>query len=269
MYVLALPTWRRLAGRMLKQFIAAPKIFFAAFAWEGFGLIATEVSLLTTSSAGYFLMTGVGATIGYFISHLIIMHLMCITPRTTEYYGEMHTGLLLAIASGLFAGTLWGVWVWTGSAFLGTTFTGMFFYMFAATFLVFYAALCFLRVLNSVLPSQLRMVLGDVDQLWRFDLTLSISVAAADAFFVATSSSLFPGSWLVVFDVTSETPVGIALSFSGVSSMIGFLIAQSLQNLVFEYTWLDDAWTMQENVCFSSCKDSASAAPPPASSVEA
>jgi len=234
-------TWDALAGRMLKTLIISPKIFFGAFGWEAFALIATDLAGSSQDDATYFLLTGVGDAIGYFLAHMVSMHLLCIDFMSDDYIAEVHNGLLITFASGIVGGTLWGVWVWIAYEYLALTFSQAFFYIYAISFVVFFSSLLALREINAAMPKSIRLRVGTVEKKWQYDLTLSLSVASADAFFIACDSDLFPGSWFgETFNISSDTTIDTSLWYSGITAIIGFLIMQVLQNLFLEYTFVDD-----------------------------
>ena len=239
----ALPSAGRWLGRLVKALIVSIKIAAGAVGWEGFALLALSLGF-TSSSAAYFLLSGLGDAVGYFLAHVVIMHLNCIPFGSPEYTAELHGGILLAVASGIVAGTMWGVWEWLlGADYLALSFAAAFFAMFALALIVFFCTLLLLQYANaSLLSPESRLQWGEPSARWQYDLSLSFSVAAADAFFLSTSSSAFsdPGE-LYVFDVSASTPVSAALGYSAATALIGFLSAQLLQNSFLAYTWLDEA----------------------------
>jgi len=171
------------------------------------------------------------------------MHATCLHYGTKEYTAELHSGILLAVASGLVAGTLWGVWVLVfGPNYLSLNFAEAFFFMLLLSFVFFAGTLLLLRWLNTtLLPPKSRLLLGDVHLRWRFDASLAFSIAFADAFFLSTSASSFSDAGgLAVFNVDSSTTAGVAMAYSGTTAAIGFLLAQLVQNSVLDYTFVDD-----------------------------
>ena len=238
----SIPSPERWAGRLLKALIISVKVFFGALAWEGFALIALSIGQ-TADDAGYFLLTGAGDALGYFAAHVVIMHATCLHYGTKEYTAELHSGILLAVASGIVSGTLWGVWVLVfGPNYLSLNFAEAFFFMLLLSFVFFAGTLLLLRWLNTtLLPPKSRLILGDVHLRWRFDASLAFSIAFADAFFLSTSASSFSDAGgLAVFNVDSSTTAGVAMAYSGTTAAVGFLLAQLAQNSVLDYTFVDD-----------------------------
>ena len=222
--------------------IISIKVFFGALSWEGFALLAISIGQ-GSDTAGYFLLSGLGDALGYLLAHVLIMHLTCLQYGTKEYTAELHSGILLAVASGIVAGTLWGVWVLVmGPDYLSLDFTAAFFFMLVLSFIFFCGTIVVLRGLNaSCLPPKARLLIGDISLRWKFDVSLAFSIAVADAFFLATAASSFSGAGgLAVFNVGADTSAGVALAYSGATAVIGFLLAQLVQNSVLEYSFVDD-----------------------------
>jgi len=237
-----IPSPERWLGRLVKALIIGVKVFFGALAWEGFALVALSIGQ-SADKAGYFFLTGLGDAVGYFVAHVLVMHATCLQYGTNEYTAELHSGILLAVASGIVAGTLWGVWVLVfGPEYLALNFAEAFFFMLLLSFVFFAGTLMLLRWLNTTLLSpKSRFLVGDVHLRWKFDVSLAFSIAVADAFFLSTSASSFSDAGgLAVFNVDSSTAAGVALAYSGATALIGFLLAQLVQNSVLDYTFVDD-----------------------------
>lgn len=204
--------------------------------------MAKHAFRLDQYDAGYFFLTGVGTIIGITIAELIIV--AATTKITTKYtwdelYTLFHFHILLCIAIGFSAGTLWQVNVNIG-LYLGFNFTEAFFFMFALTFLIFMVAVSTVREVNGLLPEWARLRLQKTDDKLWYDVTLGLAVAAADAFFVGTDNNEYtPHGWLRGFACTAETPIFVEMCFAGLSSFCGFLIIQTIMNCILVDVWLD------------------------------
>ena len=118
--------------RLLKTLINATKIFIGALSWKGFGVLALSTGH-TSISAAYYLLTGLGSALGFFVSHVVIMHLTWQEYGSKAYTTDIHGGLMIAIACGV-AGTFWGVYVlFTGPLYLALEFVEAFFFAHSLT----------------------------------------------------------------------------------------------------------------------------------------
>eukprot|EP01035_Chromulina_nebulosa_P019629 gene19629-25540_t len=223
--------------RTLGMFLAAPKMFLGSFFWEGFAMLASNSLNLSDLSFWFCLLTGIGTAIGIIVGHLGVVFLT--TTKKVDIDIELHAVALLAVALGLFTGTLWQVSV-NISKHLHLDFTQAFWFVGAVSTGYSFVSLTVCRYLNTIFPEIFRLQIKPVRETWYLDLLLSISVGAADAFFVGTSDiSVFANDWLPGFAVRDNTSVFVAMLLAGSSSLCGFLVCQSIQNIILIDTWLD------------------------------
>lgn len=154
-------------------------------------------------------------------------------------------GAMLGLAVFLGPGTIWQRVV-NDSADWNFSFTGGFFYMWPLSGLMFLASMTALRFLASRIQRyffdhRIRAV-ESVTRQFLHDACLAFSVGLGDAFFMGTSAEQFPtDNWLApAFGVYNSTDPFVAMLLAGISTMIGFLIAQTFQNIVFPDCWADN-----------------------------
>lgn len=229
------PQTDRYLSRIIATALAAPKVFLGAMTWEGFSLLATMSGLAPTDS-GYYFMTGLGDFLGIFVASLILMHIQCLSGH--EYMKELHSTILLAVASGIFAGSLWQF-----SVNLGVedefTFTETFFMVGSLGIAMVFLSFFLLRLANEALPENFRLILEPAFQKLPHDFQLAFTLGVADAFFVATDGSDFIDNWLSAFAIYSSTDLLTSLMLAGSSATVGFLCAQVLLIFTLDDTWVD------------------------------
>jgi len=126
---------------------------------------------------------------------------------------------------------------------LSFDFTGAFLFVYMMSAIAFFVTIILLRSINDFLISAKNKfdIMPLSGQTFWYDFLLSISVGAADAFFVGTDNQYFSDGWLGAFDVSDSTSTFVAMCLAGSSGLCGYLIVQTIQNLIFrdEYVWLD------------------------------
>ncbi len=216
-------------------------MFLSAFMWEGFG-IASGYSIESTK---YYFITGFGGGVGTIVGHVLVYAI--IKGRDLSFLEELATGTLYGLSAFLGPSTIWQKVV-NDTAEWGWSFTAAFFFMWLVSGLIFYANMIVFRVI-AVIGSKYSNVLKIVEpagqRLWS-DLSLSISVGLGDAFFMGTDKVQFQDSnWLApAFGTNENTEPFEAMMKAGTSVMLGFLIMQIVENIVFRLVWTDD---VQEN----------------------
>eukprot|EP01038_Epipyxis_sp_PR26KG_P014834 gene14834-19933_t len=220
-----------------------PKIFFGAFFWEAFGLACLNHNTCSTDKgASFAFITGFGDAFGVFIGHSLILYWLKNTPNFSIKY-EFYRTCFLGLCVFFGVGTMWQFNVDTGHH-MGARFTGSFFYMIFIAFIVYFTSTLFFRYLNDkILINYYNLVTGIPTIkpyiIWN-DIQLSLSVAVGQAFFMGTSAVEFTDNWLApAFGVYNNTSYGTAIFLAGISTSIGFLIAQIIQNIVIKYSYLD------------------------------
>lgn len=210
------------------------KIFLGAFLWEGFGL-GCNCSIYSTA---FYFSTGFGGGIGTFLGQLL--------PALFLYRGQQKPimletlrGFILGISVFLGPSTLWQRLV-NDAADWGWSFTGGFFYMWLISGLVFVLSYTAFSALLEWAITKKRLSLVELRKKLFMDCLLGISVGLGDAFFMGTSASQFSDNWLApAFGVYDSTPPLNSMLLAGISTAIGFTIAQVFQNIVFPVTWAD------------------------------
>lgn len=236
----SVPTKQAIITRFTSTLHACPKIFFASFAWEGFGFLCERSLHKSSETVDYYFMTGLGTFFGVLFAHLMTTFVLgSFINNRDMLVAEIQYGMLLAIASGLAAGTVWQFNVNTTES-LNFNFTGAFFYVMAMAAFVFFIVTYILRRGNDFLPLHMRCQFESASySTLRNDFLLGLSIGAADGFFVGTDNAEFRAAWLPGFNVSHSTSVFAAMLLSGSSGLVGYLLMQTLQNLILTSTWTD------------------------------
>jgi hypothetical protein len=223
--------------RTVLMLLECPVFFFYSFTWEAFALISTDYIGDDKFTFSYCLMTGVGAFAGSFLYSLMLLG---VQYQMKEFDLNIHfsEGVLRAISGGVTTGTLWQFSV-NISEINGFTFTEGFFFVFALSAVTFMLMTCLLRFCHSLLPREYQCALLPMStSVFIFDGTLSLAVAASDAFFVGTDNDQYTGGWLTVFNVPdSGMAFGKSIALAGASGLCGFLVFQSIWNLIAPVGW--------------------------------
>lgn len=228
----------KLVRRTVVMAVVGLKLFMAAFCWEGFSFIA-ESAGADEYSVGYFFSTGIGTCLGVFFANQVILFLLKIEGNS--FWVETEYGILVSVTSGLGAGTLWQVMVNVALANSMTFSQGLMF-VFIVSFCVDFALTVLGRQLNTWLPSEYRWRLEPPMATIAYDFQIASVVASADAFFVGTANAEFRDGKLPGFAVVSSTNAFVAMLLAGSSGLCGYLVAQSLMNVFYEFNWADEAY---------------------------
>jgi hypothetical protein len=232
-----------LQKRIYTMLLFSPKFFCASFTWEGFGF-AAMASGGNSTSAGYYFMTGLGTMLGVVFASAIIIAFTKLGGPRDDLIAEIHSTLFVGLAAGITAGTLWQVSV-NISIDGGYTFSGAFFFVYFMSSLSYFTSASLMRYINgNLLPSAWRFMLAPFStQVICQELTLALSVGAADAFFVGTDDRVLNYGWLKAFNVYGDTNTFAALCLAGASAFCGFLICQTVLNFFVGQgnLWLDES----------------------------
>lgn len=236
-----LPSWPSFLHRVLLTLLASPKYFFSAFGWEGFALLATDYLGLSTESAEYYVLAGIGAFLGLLISSIAII--LALQLKGEDYTYQMHNSILVSLASGMTTGSLWQISV-NVSIEEGFSFTEAFFFVFAISAASYFACTCVIRGANGLLPAAYRLHILPMTRIviW-YDIIQSLCSGSADAFFLGTDDTEFADGWLIAFNVSGET-VFVSMCLAGASGLVGYVVFQMLENLVLQDGWI---WVDQES----------------------
>lgn len=221
-------------NRFLMTSLVSFKIFLGAFLWEGLGLGCN----CSIHSASFYFYTGFGAGLGTFLGQLLpalVIHRGHQKPIMLESLRVFILGFSVFLGPG----TLWQRLV-NDAADWGWSFTGGFFYMWLISGLVFVLSYTVFSALLEAIITRKRLSVVDARKKFFMDCLLGISVGLGDAFFMGTSASQFSDNWLAPgFGVYDSTPPLQSMLLAGISTVIGFTIAQVFQNIIFPITWAD------------------------------
>lgn len=231
-----IPSIPKLYNRSIVTALTSPKIFFGAMLWQGFSY-ACNCNL---DSANFYFITGFGSALGTFLSSVALG--LALKGSLDDFLNEFSHGVLYALPVFLGPGTCWQKNV-NDSVDWKFTFTGAFFHMFLISTALYFPAVVFLRAINQyfIKPKGIDTGIDTVEERIYFDFLLSLSIAFGDAFFMGTAAAQhFEDNWLApAFGVYDDTPVFTGMMWAGLSTLCGFLIIQTVQNLVLKDTWLD------------------------------
>lgn len=230
----AIFTWKRQQERFLVTVILACKIFFGAFLWQGFGI--ADGSSITSIS--YYFSTGAGVGVGTMVGHLFTMYL--------TKYGRFHQrkelerSLIFGLACVFGPGTAWQPNVNFAKS-CGWSYTATFFYIWLISGALFLTSMTFFKAIASMFHENFFASIHVLPLQIYLDFLLAISFGLGDAFFTGTSATLFSDDWLAgAFGVYDSTYPFVGMFYAGLSTMVGFLISQSLQNVLLNWTWTDE-----------------------------
>lgn len=234
---ISVPSRTRMYNRFMESAISLPKMFLSGFMWEGFGL----ASGMDTEYAGYYFMTGLGGGIGTLFGHVLVYYF--VKGNDFNLWEETTKGSLYGLSAFFGPSTLWQKLVNDMDEW-GWSFASAFFFMWFISGLVFYVSMMSFRALAQVLSHfhPVFKVVEPVQERLKSDLTLSISVGLGDAFFLGTAVNQFPPNGLTdAFGVGDHTEPFEGMMKAGLSVVVGFLIMQVVENILWKTAWTDDA----------------------------
>lgn len=231
----------KLKQRFLTVLQVAPEIFLCGFLWSGFS-VACDCGTETTS---FYFMSGFGSGLGALFGH-ILTHITFENGMPTVERQELFHACAYFCAIFFGSGTTWQRIV-NDTIRYNMTFTESFFYMWLLSTLMFLTVLTVMRFLNTqYTKSQFSKVLQieddfmDVQHRFFFDIQLACVIGFADAFFVGTVTGEYTNNWLgPAFGVHEYTSTFVGMCKSGGSTLVGFVILQSVLNVIMKDCWLD------------------------------
>lgn len=231
-------TAERQQHRWLATVVGASQVFIGAFFWQGFALACN----CDVHYVGYYFITGFGGGLGTVLSALVPYALKGF--KNFDITIEGLRGFMLGMAIFLGPGTIWQRVV-NDAADWGWSFTGGFFYMWLLSGLMFLASITVTRKITYFIQKRaFDHVIRAVDSVTRqfyHDATLAFTVGFSDAFFMGTCATQFSDNWLAgAFGIDNNTEDFEAMILAGLSTCVGFLIAQSFQNVAFFDSWADN-----------------------------
>lgn len=248
-------TWLALQSARLFVTIeaATSKLFLAGFCWQLSSVLADSAFGFDSDSVGFAFTTGVGDAFGVLAGHsALLLSFKLLVPM---YHFDKETipafalaGLWLAQAA-FCSGTAWQPAVNLFHDIAGLSFTLVLLLTGLLTGLAFYVGLTLGRVLYRALGlidnAGKRGLAEAAGSSWlsfvRPDALLSLSVGGGTALFVATDGSFGEQNWASVFVVADDDSPLMGATKAGATTMIGFAVAQLVQNLVLPrgIAWLD------------------------------
>mmetsp|Transcript_21975 Transcript_21975/g.36810 ORF Transcript_21975/g.36810 Transcript_21975/m.36810 type:complete len:296 (+) Transcript_21975:28-915(+) len=216
-----------------------PEAFMCGFLWQGFSFTTAGNS----DTAGYYFTTGFGSGLGAFMGHMVTnINVEDGVPMIDRM--EIFHSIAFFMAIFIGSGTTWQKIV-NDTRSYDMNFTQAFFYMWLVSFLLFGTVLTLLRFLHTSWLIHIRHKetwddIQSVSQRFYYDLQIASAVGLADAFFVGTVSGIYNDNWLGgAFGTTESTPVFESMVKAGASTMIGFVVCQTVFNAVLKYNWVD------------------------------
>lgn len=226
-----------LKKRFITMFeVIVAKMWLAGFMWQS---IAT-LSGLSPTTFQFAITAGVGEAIGVWFGNCFYdIFKKMMYDDSINIMESVQTGILLATATAC-SGTAWQPIVNTLQK-LDLSFYEVFWITgVACTF-------CFnfgLRVARTLFSERLSYIEESTYENGKMDMSLSIAIGAATAFFVGTDTGNYTPEENFLYYVVGMTedmsPLGAAY-YAGCSTVLGFFVAQSVFNVIYPYgkCWID------------------------------
>lgn len=211
--------------------VTVSKIFPAGFGWQTASIVAENNLGYAPDTLNFALTTGLGDAIGVLLGHVSFYGL-----KKTLYDGsinmskEVHTGILLGSAA-FCSGTAWQPLV---DLLQGANYS--FFTVFSGTWVgcgtAFYLGL---RGTRTILGGYLEHIEEPTVENNMNDKALSAAIGGATGFFVGTDAAYLPDQNFLIdmFGIKDGTPDLMGCAIAGSSTAMGFLAAQSVENVVY------------------------------------
>lgn len=212
--------------------VVLSKLFPAGFCWQ----LASSVCGFDAKSPKFALATGVGEALGVFSGHILYTYLK---SKSEDFNSSEATQTALLLATGtICSGTSWQPIV-NALQGMGLSFPGVF----VGTWIACTYAFNFgLRVARNLYADSMEYVQGPTYDNSRSDFALSLTIGAATAFFVGTDVSMGDSNCLTsLVGIQSDFGILKGALLAGLSTALGFSVAQTIFNLVFPpgKCWID------------------------------
>ncbi|EJK44278.1 hypothetical protein THAOC_37195 [Thalassiosira oceanica] len=211
------------------------KLFPAGFAWQ----LASSITKADPSSASFALTTGLGEATGVLGGHILYSIIQgAMTKTSVDMDSTIQTAALLA------TGTICSGCSWQPVVNALQSMDLPFYAVFAGTWIACTFAFNFgLRVARNLYSASMDAVEEPTFDNGKSDFHLSLTIGAATAFFVATDSAYKPAEnfLLNVVGISDTDSVIKACLLAGLSTALGFGVAQTLFNILFPVgkCWID------------------------------
>ena len=215
--------------------VLVSKIFPAGFCWQGSSVIAEQIGF-TTDSLTFALTTGTGEALGVMVGHTFFYSMAKKLYRPqTNLQQERQTGLLLGSAA-FCSGLLWQPTVNMCSSLDFNFLSSM-----SVTTLIcgtsFYTGL---RLSRKLYNKKFKYIENGIKKNSKKDAQLSLSIGGATGTFVGTDISIV-NNWLSpLFGIQGTDSVLQSMITAGKSTIFGFGIVQTGQNIVTKDNWTDN-----------------------------
>ena len=215
--------------------VLVSKIFPAGFCWQGSSVIAEQLDF-TTDSLVFALTTGSGEALGVMVGHTLFYSMAKKLYRPqTNLQQERQTGLLLgsaAFCSGV---------VWQPTVNMCSTLDFSFLSSMSCTTLIcgtaFYTGL---RLSRKIYNNKFKYIQNGTKENSKKDAQLSLSIGGSTGTFVGTDISI-ANNWLSpLFGIQETDTILQSMVKAGKSTMFGFGIVQTGQNIVTKDNWTDN-----------------------------
>lgn len=202
-------------------------------------MLSTDVLGESKFSVSYCFMAGLGSFLGALAYSTLLVFIQSQLTETSIWL-LLPESVARSIAGGVTTGTLWQFSV-NVSELNNYSFTGAFFFVYFMSVVSFFSMMLVIRLSNSLfLSSSAKLNIKPYSlDLAFYDLMLASCTAAADAFFIGTDNSQFSDGWLSSFNISDDMNVAQKVTLAGAAGLTGFLIYQTLINLIVPLHW---AW---------------------------
>lgn len=211
--------------------VTVSKIFPAGFGWQSSSILAENMGF-SPESMNFAFTTGLGDGIGVFLGHTAYFSAKKAITGSSDINmtREKDIGILLGSAA-FFSGTAWQPLV---NALQGAnlSFSEVFFGTWVGCGAAFYTGL---RVCRTIYSGFLEYVQEPTYENGKNDASLSVAIGGATGFFVGTDAAYLPDqNFLIdVVGIKDGTPDLTGCAIAGTSTAMGFITAQSVENLIF------------------------------------
>lgn len=180
----------------------------------------------------YYYWLGLGAFIGAFVGHMLIL----LFVEKYDIFRELEEASIISLSI-IFGPSTSLPWIKYACSRRGISFTVAFFLIWCVAFISYFGFPFLFRALfQRIKFGETRWLQTSTEVL--YDFYSSSSVGLGYACMYATDH--VSGNWLSIFEITSNDSWIVAILLVVSAFTVGFLTLQTLQNLLLPATWTDD-----------------------------
>lgn len=211
--------------------LSLPQFMLSAAGYEIFNLMWWGPD--DENSIVYYYWMGLGAFIGAFVGHMIILPFIV---GKYDVFRELEEASIISLSI-IFGPSTTLPWIKYVCAEHGISFTEAFFFIWFTAFISYFGMPFLFRALFQCIKiGKTRWLQSNMETV--YDLYNSSSVGFGYAFMYGNYD--VSGNWLSIFEITSETSSIVDIFLVVSAFTVGYLIWQTLQNLLLPATWTDE-----------------------------